>query len=367
MKNAWTLLRKCLLDKMLRILAILGCLMFSGCSIFPEIYHKPQFHNPYPQLSKVAIAPFFNLSTEPTLNTQNVSLAYFNELQAIPGYTVIPVGNTEAVMAANKIDLRGPKGAQEAQRLAQLMKVDAVVIGAVTDYSPYYPPRFGLEVQWYAANPGFHEIPAGYGLPWGTRDEKDIPGPLVFEAEFALAKEQLKTQTPPQPVTPLAEPPRRRDREGEEPPLPEDTLDTNPSGGSKADSQVKPVNYVQTSGATGADGRVSAADTSLPPDWPDAKGFIPPSPRPTPPPYRPYKGPVMRHVKIYNGNDAEFTTALSNYFALQDEARFGGWQGYLQRSDDFIRFCCHMHITEMLTARGGAGESKVVWRWPDIR
>ena len=64
---------------------------------------------------------------------------------------------------------------------------------------------------------------------------------------------------------------------------------------------------------------------------------------------------------------SEFTEALASYYYFRDDARFGGWQSYLQRSDDFIRFCCHMHIWEMLTARGGAGETRVVWRWPKIR
>ena len=39
----------------------------------------------------------------------------------------------------------------------------------------------------------------------------------------------------------------------------------------------------------------------------------------------------------------------------------------LQRSDDFIRFCCHKHIAEMLTARGGAGETRVLLRWSEGR
>src|SRR6185312_10548883 len=87
--------------------------------------------------------------------------------------------------------------------------VDAVVIGSVTDYSPYYPPRCGLRVEWYAANPGFYEIPPGYGLPWGTPEEEFIPAPLVFESEFALAKAQLATQTPacaPQPADSMTTP-----------------------------------------------------------------------------------------------------------------------------------------------------------------
>ncbi len=58
---------------------------------------------------------------------------------------------------------------------------------------------------------------------------------------------------------------------------------------------------------------------------------------------------------------------LHNPYFFQDDARFGGWQNYLLRSDDFIRFCCRMHIWEMLTARGGAGETRVVWRWKKIR
>ena len=81
----------------------------------------------------------------------------------------------------------------------------------------------------------------------------------------------------------------------------------------------------------------------------------------------PSDAPVLRHTQTYNANDMEFTEALSSYYFFRDDARTGGWQSYLQRSDDFIRFCCHMHIAGMLSARGGAGETRVVWRWPTIR
>jgi hypothetical protein len=73
---------------------------------------------------------------------------------------------------------------------------------------------------------------------------------------------------------------------------------------------------------------------------------------------------VLRHTRTINGHDADVTTALENYVFFRDDARFGGWQAYLQRSDEFIRFSCYLHIAEMLTARGGADETRVVWRWP---
>jgi len=185
---------------MLRHLLLLGCLLSTGCSMLPEISRQPALHNPFPQLSKVAVAPFFNLSQEATVDGRQVALAYFNELQLVPGYEVVPVGVVETAMRTHNIQLGGPA---DARRLAQVLEVDAVVVGAVTDFTPYYPPRCGLQVEWYAANPCFHPIPPGYGLPWGTPDEKRIPAPLVFEAEMALAKAQLKTQTPSDQLLPV--------------------------------------------------------------------------------------------------------------------------------------------------------------------
>jgi len=359
---------------MLRLFITLLCVILSGCAMLPEMSRQPQLHNPFPQLCKVAVAPFFNLTNEPTLDGRKVAIAYFNELQSIPGFEVVPVGVVETAMRENKIELRG---AAEARRLAQILKVDAVIIGAVTDYFPYYPPRMALQVEWYAANPGFHPIPPGYGLPWGTSEEKDIPGPLIFEAELALAKAQLKTQTPPQPATPLPpEPPKVRSEKSNNNSSPynargnqsgEDAKDSSGPGSVNGNPEVQSLQYSATVDSVATNATTHVSGTGLPPDWPDPRGFIPPPPRSEPPPSVPSDAPVLRHTRTYNGNDMEFTTALSSYYAFRDDARFGGWQSYLSRSDDFIRFCCHMHISEMLTARGGAGESRLTWRWPTIR
>jgi hypothetical protein len=72
----------------------------------------------------------------------------------------------------------------------------------------------------------------------------------------------------------------------------------------------------------------------------------------------------MQHTRTYNGNDDRFIEALRTYYSFQKDARLGGWQGYLQRSEDFMRFCCHLNVWEMLSARGGAGQTHIVWRWP---
>ncbi|MGH7136791.1 MAG: hypothetical protein ACREHD_13695 [Pirellulales bacterium] len=336
-----------------RSFAWMAIVLATGCAL-PEVARQGTVHNPFPQLQKIAVAPFFNLSTEPTVDGRHVALAYFNELQSIPGFEVIPIGVVEKTLEAQGLTLNGPG---EARRLAQLLEVDAVVVGAITDYSPYYPPRFALQVEWYAANPNFHPIPPGYGLPWGTPQEDEIPGPLIFEAEMALARAQMKTQTPKyaKPAE-LAPPPQ--ETEGDE--------QTGEEESSSAEGELvahkKELPVADDTAAAAPAGQPGAA--GLPLDWPDARGFQPPGPSPYPVRTKETAEPVLRHTKTYNGNDQDVTTALASYVYFRDEARFGGWQGYLQRSDDFIRFCCHMHIAEMLSARGGAGESRVVWRWP---
>lgn len=348
-----------------RLALLAVALLTTGCQFLPQVSRQPVVHNPLPQLSRVAVASFFNHSAEPTVDGQKFALAYANELQKIPGYEVIPLSRVEYVRRAYGLTLAN---AQEARMLAQLLEADALVIGVVTDYTPYYPPRVGMHVEWYAANPGFHPIPPGYGLPWGTPDEEEIPPPLVFEARMALAREQMKTQEPA--YQPLAKPMPAPLSPGL--PEPETTVE------GKSSIKVPATQAAQFQQTVGPDGKpVMAAPAAnlaamptegiLPTDWPDPRGFTPSPPSPVRPETIESNEPVMRHTKVFNGNNADVTEALSTYFYYADDARFGGWQSYMQRSDDFIRFCCHAHICEMLTARGGAGQSRVVWRWPTGR
>jgi hypothetical protein len=105
----------------------------------------------------------------------------------------------------------------------------------------------------------------------------------------------------------------------------------------------------------------------LPPDWPDASGLWGQKPSPVKPECLPSNEPVMRHTRTYNSNDGEFDRALRTDYVFRDDPRPGGPEGYLQRMPDFIRMCCQMHIYEMLSARGGADKTRVVFRWPHGR
>lgn len=313
----------------------------TGCR-WPEIVQIPVVRNPFPQISKIAVAPFINLSSEASVDGRRFALAYFNELQSTPGFEVVPIGVVESAMRAYGIELRD--GA-EAQELARILEVDAVVIGAVTDYSPYYPPRLGLRVEWYTANPCIHPIPPGYGLPLGTPEEEDLPESLVYEAAFARARHDLKALEPH-----AATPPRT-------PALP-----PTPASGPIA----PPEEIKEPSEAKARDVAYHSLVVSSPNGPPGAIGKVPVHSG-LPPDCQPSGEPVLRHTRTYNGHDEWFVEALRTYYMSREDRRDGEWRTYLQRSEDFIRFCCHLHIAEMLSARGGAGGSELALRRPTDR
>lgn len=348
------------------LLALIG--QMAGCTMLPERMDKPVLYNPFPQLNKIAVVPFFNQSDVPTVNGIDVANAYRHQLQQIRGFEVLPVGVVEQYLRQNPIAVNSTP---DFQLLAQQLGVDAVVVGSITDFDQYYPPRMGLAVRWYAANPCLHPIPPGYGLPWGTPEEEYIPEELRYEAEFALATEQIKTQTPlPSQIYPNMErvlPPgvQHAGYQGsvmeESEVIPSDPAGTAMSNLAGAPARL-PAGVLATGPVMGIPG-----DGHLPPDWPDPNGFIPDPPQASRPVCNPQREPVMELIKQYDGSDADFTARLESYYQFRDDARFGGWQSYLERQDDFVKFCCYLHISELLAGRGGAGESRVVWRWPFVR
>ncbi len=372
--------------KLLIVLLAAGLLAGAGgCSlIVPTSAHRPVIRNPFPQLSRVAVAPFFNQSDEPTVDGRQVSMAYFAELQATPGFEVVPIGVVEEAIIEHRIDLSGPN---EARRLAQILDVDAVVVGSVTDFTEYYPPRLGLRVEWYTANPGFHPIPAGYGLPWDTPDEEFIPDSLIYESQMALAKQQMAALTPdcdgtaqPLPAPPTIAPPAQEQPNQEQ----EQQTTTSATQSQRASrtasvalaqavEELPPGNSAAGAASTAASAAAGTTGAIVTAAQPDSSAGCPTAACQSPlialerPACLPHNGPVLSHTRLYKGDDADFTEALEGYVFFRDDQRFGGWKSYLSRNDDFVRFCCHMHISEMLSARGGSRKTQVVWRWPDSR
>lgn len=363
--------------------------------------------NPNPRLKTVAIVPFFNLSQEPEVDGRRFALAYYSELQKIPGFQVLPVGVAEVAMVEHQLQMNNP---DDVLKLAEALDVDAVVIGAVTDYSPYYPPRIGLQVSWYS--PHAHEFTPGVPLLVEERHEKKSILNQLFKldrivnheskkevrysnhlerkntrqdmkARFKSYKESASADCPPgvpaeetgtepvfrgQSAETLAAWPYAQNQNTVIP----TSAQSNQAAKTAAPFGKVPLQAKPPVQQPAVQNKLSAPALTTTPA-PDAT----PSPVPSytkqfgefcPPTnpaqigvYDPHQ-PFMAYTRLFDGSDAALVANLRDYLEVSGDRRSGGWEAYLHRSEDFIRFTAHLMIVEMLTLHGGQAEHQMIFK-----
>ncbi len=307
---------------------LLLSVILPGCAVVPVTAS-----NPVPGLTTVAIAPFFNLSAEPTVDGRRFALAYFSELQKTPGFQVVPVGIVERAIEDNELQMTSP---DDAIKLARLLEVDAVVVGAVTDYNPYYPPQIGLQVRWYSPQdwkfcPG---IPGGDPCTAGGTSQASSTAPR----EAAVVRGQSPVINPNTPIpspgtviisqlpggagstTKSAEKPGiwpTRDRNS----IAADPAPTTQPKSTKRDQSVRSVKFCEADGPQ----------------------------------------PLMSYTRFFDGADPKLVSSLRHYTAWRGDMRSGNWEAHLHRSEDFIRFVSHLMIVEMLSLHGGVIQTDYIW------
>jgi len=227
---------------MMRLAIAIGVLvLICGCGRLPQVLQQPEIHNRFPQLTKIAVPLFFNLTSEPTVDGLQFGQLFFEALRSIPGFEVVPMGAVENAAKPH-----------------------------------------GIQV-------------LCCGLPWGTTEEEYIPPSLNLEAETALARAQLATQTPQLPDPTVIPPPQgSRPKSALALPAfaaapaavlkqPNRTNDYNRSEPNRQSAARKSQRAVAASNnAIDSESApcvlASNAATATPPDRPDPRGFIPPLP-----------------------------------------------------------------------------------------
>lgn len=344
-------------------LLILWLSALSGCVMF-----EVSVTNPVAGLTTVAVAPFFNLSDERTVDGRRFAQAYFSELQKTPGFQVVPVGVVEQALHDHRLGLETP---QDALTLARILGVDAVVIGAVTDYSPYYPPRIGLQVSWYSPqhwqfNPGVPTDewardlvkPRAWWEWWGPRP-KLHKSRVTCEVEDPFSRlSPLVRETPGRSDVPSTVP------------VGVDSLRHQPAWSSTVMTDAfvyssQPADNLPPWGRyAGEQQPVARGQTpaeSLT-NWQILPQTTLPAPETTWPAYDLCQ-PLMSYTRLFDGADPKLTARLRDYVELQGDLRAGGWEAYLHRSEDFIRFTAHLMVVEMLQLHGGEAQRRVVLKF----
>ncbi|MBI3863856.1 MAG: hypothetical protein HY290_18355 [Planctomycetia bacterium] len=295
----------------------------SGCSVVPV-----NVSNPIPGMTKVAVAPFINLSAEPSVDGRRFAIAYYAELQKTSNYEVLPIGVVEQAIRENGLVIENP---DDVIKLASILDVDAVVVGAVTEYVPYYPPQLGVQIDWYSSR----------GWIFATGDESRSDTDSIGGG----------TRAAPRATTPQAPVVRGQSPDGDElsdrfqpfPVAPQIRL-TQSTGGKNAGSAATPPAPIWPPDPDPSLGDVKQGATTkakslqgafCSPDKPDILR------------------PVMSYTRFFDGASPELIHRLKCYYVRRGDMRSVGWEAYLHRSDDFLRFTAHVLVLEMLQLHGG--------------
>jgi hypothetical protein len=281
------------------------------------------------------------LSAEPSVDGRRFALAYYTELQKTANYQVIPVGVVEAAIQENELNMSSPA---DALKLARILDADAVVVGAVTHYNPYYPPQMGVHIRWFSPR-GWLFYP---GIPTGEEDKgigyppEDCPPPEV--------------RKPTQPVV-RGQSPGSRD------------LDRSAPFG----DATEPVTLAQSQNSSGsASGNGGNGPIIWPPGsdlsetWPGGGPRLPvekPNGAFCTPGQEDTIQPIMSYTRFFDGADCRLIEQLRGYYALRGDMRSGGWEAYLNRSDDFLQFASFVLVVEMLELHGGPLKTEKVFMY----
>jgi hypothetical protein len=130
------------------LLIAAGALPGAGCAPKGERLEPPEvLVAPY-DTSKGdvlwAVVPLGNESGVSIVDTFMVSDALVNKVDEARGLACLPLNRTIAAMRSRNMSaVRSPA---EARAIANLLGVDGLIVGSVTAYDPYNPPKLGLKL-----------------------------------------------------------------------------------------------------------------------------------------------------------------------------------------------------------------------------
>ena len=126
---------------------ILFFLLICGCANEkkPEYGVEQALYLPGHARQTWAVAPVLNLSGQREVDPILQADLVYGQLQQVAGLNVLPVNRVVEVYRALKIDQ--VQSEEQAAAVCQLLGCDALLIGTVSLYDPYDPPRMGASLQ----------------------------------------------------------------------------------------------------------------------------------------------------------------------------------------------------------------------------
>ena len=121
--------------------------MISGCTLFWD-RQGMSLESPYPTRRVWAVAPLRNESGSVEADGWSMADHLTRHLENATNLDVLPVNRVLATM--EKLRIAQVTNADQAQQLLHSLRIDGLVVGTITAYDPYDPPKLGLAIELYA-------------------------------------------------------------------------------------------------------------------------------------------------------------------------------------------------------------------------
>lgn len=173
--------------------AILAAAVIGGCQSTQELVPAEQIVSPYALAAGevlLAVAPLRNESGTASVDSMALTDTVVQKLDEIKGITCLPTNRTLQAMRA--LGLTTVSSPADTRRLARALGIDGLVVGTVTAYDPYDPPKLGLTLALFGSE----------GRLAGSRGEQGDPIALQTASTEAAMNNGLFRE---QPLTVVSE------------------------------------------------------------------------------------------------------------------------------------------------------------------
>jgi len=122
-------------------------LLVVGCErLFPQRIEQPRrMVSPYPAAKLWAVAPFHNESGASVADPVRMADKLTQRLQQVEDIQVLPVNRVLAAMQQEGLQ-SPPTELDQAMRLMQRLDADGLIVGTLTAWNPYDPPKLGASI-----------------------------------------------------------------------------------------------------------------------------------------------------------------------------------------------------------------------------
>jgi len=159
-----------------QVMLALIALLIGGCALIPKDQGTDPLIGPYSQRRVWAVVPLRNESG--SLYADGAALAdhLARHLEGASNIDVVPVNRTLAAMGALQMRT-GPTSRAQVMQLLQDLDVDGMVVGTISAYEPYDPPKLGLSLELYVHPRVFRQLEEFHvrQLSRSATDEMSVP------------------------------------------------------------------------------------------------------------------------------------------------------------------------------------------------